>query len=641
MATKAPSMDLATAWVNCDAVHFSFSKSRKQKLFLNGQLQITKDVGNRAPAITLVDQVAKHFLLSQDHDRFTKTLRIFSMFEEMEPSADLTTRVKTVRGLLEKKRAEEIPRHLALLVELRRLAHDVSDYVEAAIVSMQSQKMYKEYCEPIVDAGVTKGHLLKKTPTKEELAQFMSSPNGHAFLCRFARLLQEDRPFVLDNFPEEDFQILQKFVTKSGFASDHFASVLLEFIKCTKAQETSKVKEKQFIATCGTIGQYYDTPSMAVLINKAFPSLLPFFNFFSKRVHGLDTKTVNRATYEFILNLHRRGQELPSDNPCLYSCYDAWYKEYVALTTTRPLGLPTPEEFDKLPIGFQPRDLSKEIAPEVLFPSPSPTPTSSLATQPTQPVVRSFTPPAPKKEKREEKEDRAKSAPTLPTEVASSIIKADKYEKKEARVLFRSIAKDEGKEAEKPKAVSLFANRKFPYAKIEYTPRVNEWLAISKEEYARASEKRQRSIWKHAFRHVDHFLGTSYCRSGTWVNPDTKQREPAFRIHGEVVWKGVPYPGVFQYTWGRDKDGVEKCFHRHFGKKSDIELLDMIFAEQMYSEVDYPSLQKSLAAFKANDKGVHTVIPGEIPCEIDELGTAVFRDEDHDITIRLHRLGGR
>jgi hypothetical protein len=682
---KPPLMNMATAWAHTEAVHASFS-SRKQKLFFDRDLQIERDPLKSVSGTPLVDKVAVYYLASKEYDKFDKALKIFSKLEKMDTSTEVAERIRRTTELLERRRLDEIPQQLALLIQMKQFVQIMSEYVEGALPAIQGERWYRDYCEKDTLSG-TPCYRFKRKPSQDEIVNFMTSSHGYAFVLRYARLFTNDNPFVLDNFPEKEFQMLERFVKKSSVEPTHFAYILYEFIKSIRAQNANHANQVRFLHACESIGGPYSTRETTAFLDKAFPSLMNFFDYFRKHAKSIKQDNADRKMYEFILNLHRKGQELAKEKADLDACYASLYQEYWHLKNKGavpsvfdsiptpsafqffedvPFVLPTPTAYANIAVGFAPRDLSKEMSPDALFPTQSPAAspvTVKASPSPTPPpAFRAITPPAPKKDKKDDK-DRSQSAPALlaapsasptplsqglgglkessepktPSPAAAPAPKV-KVECKEPMVAFRSIIRDDRKSPAPTAASSIFANRKFPYKTIEYKGRVNKWLKVAKKEYDALPLAQQQRVWKHAFKHVDHFLGTRYCREGKWQNPETGEWLPAFAIHGEVKWRGRVYGNVFQYTFAKDKDGVFRCFHRWFGKKSGSKMFDMIFSQKMY-DVNYPPLQKGVKYFHEKAKNVRVQIPGEVPCVIDEEGKAHFVDEEHELEITLNPLG--
>ncbi len=190
-----------------------------------------------------------------------------------------------------------------------------------------------------------------------------------------------------------------------------------------------------------------------------------------------------------------------------------------------------------------------------------------------------------------------------------------------------------------PTSTTLFANQ-LGFSSEIYDQRVIDWFenpdsALSQDTYAALTpHQKEKSTWCHAFSpFVDKFVGTSYSYKDQWVTKKG-QLHTFYAVVGEVTWKGKTYRGVFQYCF--DNHGV--LYHRCFGPKSNIELLD-IFINRQRPEIEYPSLAESASLGKAKSKP--RISSEGVPYEVDPLKVVSFEDPANGLSIRLFKLGLR
>jgi hypothetical protein len=181
---------------------------------------------------------------------------------------------------------------------------------------------------------------------------------------------------------------------------------------------------------------------------------------------------------------------------------------------------------------------------------------------------------------------------------------------------------------ETPKASLLqeiFAKRDFPYAEVVYDSRVKSWDALKKESPVGFTED---EVWKHSCAPIlEKFLGTCYSFRDLWKKPGSKKEDLCFCIIADVTSKdGRTIPGVFQFTF--DDKGV--CYHRWFGRMSNIKRLDKVI-NQRRQEINFPPLRKP--------EKPHVEQLDQISFEIDPyFGSITFDDEENGLKIKIYKV---
>ncbi len=190
-----------------------------------------------------------------------------------------------------------------------------------------------------------------------------------------------------------------------------------------------------------------------------------------------------------------------------------------------------------------------------------------------------------------------------------------------------------------PLPTTLFANQRV-FSEENYAQRVSDWFehperSLSQPKYASFTpHQKQESTWYHAFSpFVDKFVGTLYSYKDEW-RTKKGERHTFYGVVGEVTSKGKTYRGVFQYCF--DNHGV--LYHRCFGHKSNIQLLDFFINRQL-PEIEYPSLAESVGLGKVKSKA--QISTDGIPYEVGPLHAISFEDPRHELSIRLFKMGER